>query len=155
MAPANLLNLLAASSLAILACSFGATPVNAVSVDTSHFARHAGRGHAAIAMKKRGASGKRCKPRPTSTIGQVTSVIPTPKPTTPATTKAADQPKPTTTKAPAPSPPPSTPPPSNGGGGGKVGIAWALGEDASLKNFKTSKVSPCVDYLVYSLFLFL
>ncbi|KAF9469066.1 glycosyl hydrolase catalytic core-domain-containing protein [Collybia nuda] len=142
MAPTKLLNLIAYSSLAILACSFGATPVNAVSVDTSHFVRHAGRGHAAVAKKKRGASGKRCKPRPTSSLGQVTSANPTPSP--PVSTKVTPPPQPTTvsTKAPAPSPPPSNPPPSSGGGNGKVGIAWALGEDPALKNFKTNKVSP-------------
>jgi hypothetical protein len=155
MAPTKLLNLLAFSSLAIFACSFGATPVNAVSIDNTHIARHAGRGHAAIAKKKRGASGKRCKPRPTSSLGQVTSATPKPPVTSQAPVTSKPAPKPTsisTSKTPAPSPP--SPPPSSGGnsgsngGSGKVGIAWALGEDASLKNFKTNKVSPYVTFLV-------
>jgi len=144
MAVAKLLNLLAISCLAIIA-SLGPTPVSALSVDTTHHARH-NLHHAVAAKKKRATSSKRCKPR---------STAPAPAQSSQATTKAPPAPKPT--KA-APPPPPAPKPASGGGssnsgGGGKVGIAWPLGNDASIKNFKTAKVdkyytwSPwCVDF---------
>jgi len=45
-----------------------------------------------------------------------------------------------TTSTPASAPSPSQAPPSSGGSG-KVGLAWAYGDDPSLANFITSKVS--------------
>ncbi|KAH9482862.1 hypothetical protein JR316_0004962 [Psilocybe cubensis] len=138
----KLINLIALSSLVILACSLGPAPVNALSIDTSpnHHARHLGH-HQLIAKKKR-ADSRRCKPRPSSSLVKPSSTkaaVPSssvkPAVVTPApapTTKAAAPPK--TTQAPAP-PPPST------NAGAKVGIAWPMGDDPSLKNFKTNKVS--------------
>jgi hypothetical protein len=138
MAAIKLLNLLAISSLAIFACSFRATPVNALSSGSHNVARHAFRGHDSIAKRKRGGSSKRCKPRPT------------------------------TTSAPAKTPPAKTPPAQNTGhndavssssggssgggsgssggsgfghsGGGKVGVSWANGNDPSLSQYKSGKV---------------
>ncbi|RDB22777.1 Alkali-sensitive linkage protein 1 [Hypsizygus marmoreus] len=151
---AKLLNLLAATSLAILACSFGAEPTNALSIDSHNLVgRSPIRAHSALAKKRRGTNGKRCKPRPSSS-----SVV---KPA-PATTLA---PKPTTTPAPNPTavtsskaPAPTTTKasggggdgtPNNGGGNsgsnggsGKVGLAWPIDDNKALANFKTNKVSP-------------
>jgi len=131
---AKLLNLVALSSLAILACSFGAAPVNALSVGSSpNHARHFGN-HQLIAKKKR-SNTARCKPRPSSSA--VSSSTPAAKP-------SVSSKKPQATPKVTPTPPPA--PPSGGGntghaGGGKVGLGWALGDDPSLKNFVTSKVS--------------
>jgi hypothetical protein len=145
MAGAKLLNLLAVSTLAILASSFGATPVTAVSVDTAHIGAR-GHAHAALAKKRRSNTSKKCKPR---------SPPATPAPA-PASSKPAQQPA--TTPKPSGNnnnnngntgnnnnntPPP--PPPSNSGsngGSGKVGLAWAVNDDKALANFKTDKVSP-------------
>jgi hypothetical protein len=137
---AKILNLVAISSLAILACSFGATPANALSVDTTpNFARHFP--HHGAALKKR-ATSRRCKPRSSSLAASSTKVS-----AAPSSTKAADpiatpkaDPKPTSTKPkPTPTPQPA-PPTNNGGGGGKAGLAWANGDDSSLKNFVSPKV---------------
>lgn len=147
MAVTKLLNLLAISCLAIIA-SLGPAPVSALSVDTTHHARH-NLHHAVAAKKKRATSSKRCKARSTAPASTHAAE---------ATTKApAPAPKPTTSKAAAPAPKPSPQSSgggsSNSGGGGKVGIAWPLGNDPSIKNFKTGKVdkyytwSPwCVDF---------
>jgi len=129
MAATKLINLLAISSLAILACSFGASPVSALSVDTgSHVVRRAPVGHhAALAKKKRGNNSKRCKPRPTtSSIAVTPTSTPTPKASTAAPKTSA-----------APPPPP---PPQSGGGGGKVGIAWDDSDTTPLANFKNGNV---------------
>ncbi|GLB33625.1 putative expressed protein [Lyophyllum shimeji] len=141
MAVTKLLNLLALSSLAIIASSFGATPVNALTVDTHHLAHAPVHGHAALAKKRRAAGGKRCKPRPSSSVA-----VPVP---TSAPVKA------TSTKAPAPTTSSTnhnnggSPPPANGGGNsgsnggvGKVGIAWPQDDDKALASFKTPKVGP-------------
>jgi hypothetical protein len=126
MAVTKLLNLIALSSIAILACSYGATPVNALTVD--HHARSAGHAHLAIAMKKRG---KRCRPRPTSSVVKPPAT-PTPVPTSPDATSQA--PAPTPTKGGSnPPPPPPPPPPSNGRG--KVGLGWPQDDDRALANF--------------------
>lgn len=135
---AKILNLVAISSLAILACSFGATPANALSIDTTpNFARHFP--HHGAALKKR-ATSRRCKPRSSSLAGSSTKVSATPSSTkavVPTTTPKAD-PKPTSTKPKAtPTPAPVS---NSGGGGGKAGLGWANGDDSSLKNFVSSKV---------------
>ncbi|CAA7259519.1 unnamed protein product [Cyclocybe aegerita] len=142
---AKLLNLIALSSLAILASSFGATPVNALSVDMSpnHAARHLGH-HNLIAKKKR-AESRRCKPRPSSSA-VAASTTPAPSTSKPASTKAA-APATTTTKAASNnnnnnnSGNNNSGGGSSGGGGGKVGLAWPNGDANTLKNFKTAKVS--------------
>jgi hypothetical protein len=131
---AKLLNLVALSSLVILACSFGSTPANALSIESSvNHARHLGH-HQLLAKKKRSSSG-RCTPRPSSSAVSSSTLAASPTPHS-----SSQKPAATTSKA-APSP---TPTPSSGSGqagGGKVGLGWALGDDPSLKNFVTSKVS--------------
>ncbi|KAF8076205.1 glycosyl hydrolase catalytic core-domain-containing protein [Lyophyllum atratum] len=146
MAVTKLLNLLAVSSLAILACSYGATPVTALTVDTHHVGRSPAHAHAGLAKKKRAANPKRCRPRVSSTVVKPT-VAPTTAPA-PVTTKPATT-KPATTKPPAPTTSSNPPPPTNGGGNtgsdggvGKVGLAWPQDDDKALANFKTGKVSP-------------
>jgi len=129
----KLLNLIALSSLAILACSFGATPVNALSVDSSVHARSLGH-HNLVAKKKR-AESRRCKPRPASTSTTTTVSTTSKAPTAPST-----QPNP-------PPPPAPAPPPSTGGGGGKVGLAWNNGNQNNLGNFVTKKVGWYVNSL--------
>ena len=150
----KLLNLVALSSLAIMAVSFGPASTNALSTGHIHMNRHVD--HAPIAKKKR--ESKRCKVR--------SSVIPVPLPTTKApepeptttSTKAAEKPK-TTKAAEEPKPSPSDPkPPTSGGGSGgasgsgkfgkkgsKLCAAWGNGNDVqSLKTFKTDHMVGCV-----------
>jgi len=126
----RLLNLLAASSLAIMACSFGATPVNALSSDLHHVSRHMARGHDALAMRKRSSrsGSKRCKPRPSSLA-----------PAEPKATPKSDPPQKSGNKGGAPSGPP---PASHGNTGGKFGLAWANGDGPDLAKYKTGKYSP-------------
>ncbi|KAG6885348.1 hypothetical protein C0993_002824 [Termitomyces sp. T159_Od127] len=143
MAVSKFLNLLALSSIAILAFSYGAAPVTALSVDTHHL--HArSPAHAVLAKKKRSTNSKRCKPRPppsaASSVAKPTSTPVTPQA---ATTKAA------TTKAPSPPAPVATistkaansspSPAPNSGGGGKVGIAWPQDDDKALTYFKSDQ----------------
>jgi hypothetical protein len=121
MAATKLLNLLALSSLAILACSFGQTQVNALSSGSHVVARHAFRGHNSVAKRKRGSS-KRCKSRPTSSA---------PPAQTPPAHKDDNNND------------------SDGGsagsgfghgGGGKFGLAWPNGPDPALSKFKSDKL---------------
>ncbi|KDQ29173.1 hypothetical protein PLEOSDRAFT_1089032 [Pleurotus ostreatus PC15] len=157
----KILNLLAMSTLAILASSFGPASVTALSVDSHHLVRQVPHAHGAVAKRKRSVN-RRCKPRPTTK----TPSVPTPAPATgdngssgnnggsggSGTTKPAD-PKPQSDKGAASSTPaapkPSvTPKPAdnnnnNGGsnnsgsGSGKVGLAWPNGEDIDLANWHT------------------
>ncbi|KAF5364146.1 hypothetical protein D9756_000555 [Leucocoprinus leucothites] len=154
MAVVKLLNLLAISCLAVIA-SLGPVPAAALSVDT-HLPRH-NLHHAIAAKKRRGTSSKRCKPRATPA---------------PESTKTSSAPKPTKTSNSGSS---GSNNGNNGNGGdngndddgddndnsgsnsgsggsGKAGLAWPLGNDPSIKNFKSWKVnkyytwSPwCVD----------
>lgn len=134
---AKLLNLLALSSLAILACSWGPTATNALSVDTPH--NIAARRHDVIAKKKRATTARRCKPRP------VSSLSPAAKPTT----TPAPAPAPTTTPKAAPATSTNA---SNGNGTpantggyngppGKVGLAYAGPDDGTISHFITNKVT--------------
>jgi hypothetical protein len=136
---AKLLNLLALSSLAIMACSFNAAPASALSVDTHNVVRHVLRSHDSIARRKR-ASGKRCKNRP-------------PAPSTPQPSHK-DKPKKPHNKESGQhdgnggnggdgndKPSGSTQRPSHSGGGGKTGLAWPNGDSDALEKFKTNKVS--------------
>lgn len=154
MAAAKLLNLIAVSTLAILAASFGATPVTAVSVDTVHIGRsHA---HAALAKKRRGNNSKRCKPRPTSTPGNNNNNSnnnnnnnggskPTEAPKPPATT-AKPAPPATTSKSSDGSNNNTPPPPPGPDGHGKVGLGWAVNDDNALKHFKTGSVGAIMTW---------
>jgi hypothetical protein len=113
MAALKLLNLLALASLALLACSFNASPANALSLE-SHNLRRASRSHSAILKKKRQT---RCRPRPEA---------------------PADAPPPADEGA----PPPPPPPPSGGGtgiGGGKAGLATLVTDGNVLRNLKSWK----------------
>ena len=86
----KLLNLVALSSLAILAVTFGPTSTNAVALGHSHVNRHFE--HGAIAKKKRDQS-KRCKPR--STISSAHSTQTAQAQT--VSSSSSEAPKPTTT----------------------------------------------------------
>jgi len=137
MAASKLLNLIAVSTLAILAASFGATPVNAVSVDTAHIGRsHA---HVALAKKRRSNNSKRCKPRPppSTPAGKPASTgKPAPAPTT---SKAA--PPATTSKASAGGNNNNSGSNNSGGavhtgnpGKGKASLGWGINDPTALKN---------------------
>lgn len=138
---AKLLNLAAVASLAILACSFGTTPANAVSLDMSpNHARSFGH-HQLIAKKKRATTG-RCKPRPTSSsvaVVSTTSIKPvtTTKAAAPTTTKK------TSTKASA-TPTAAAVPISGNNGNGKAGLAWINPSSVSLAPFVTEKTGRYV-----------
>ncbi|PFH52876.1 glycoside hydrolase family 128 protein [Amanita thiersii Skay4041] len=136
MAPLNFFNLLALSSLAIIA-SFSPITVTALSIDSSHhFVRHAPLAHDAIALKKReNHDSKRCRPRPSSSAEA-----------------------PSSTHAPEPPQTTSTPPPpqqtgssggSSGGSGGKVGLAYPSDDISILRSFKTDKVSTVYNWSPY------
>ncbi|KAG5637051.1 hypothetical protein H0H81_005963 [Sphagnurus paluster] len=145
MAVTKLLNLLAVSSLAILACSYGATPVSALSIDNHHLARSPAHGHAALAKKRR-ASSKRCKPRPTSSLSSSAGTTTTPPATPPAPPKTTPPASSSSTKA---APAPTSSAGSGGGGGnsgsnsgsGKAGLGWPQDDDTALINFKTNQVT--------------
>jgi hypothetical protein len=130
MAFSKLLNLFALSSLAILACSFGPSPVNALSIDTHNYVR---RDHAVIA-KKRSTSPKRCKPRAAASNSTTTT------PTTPKPSAVHEPPKTSSVAAPQPKPPSH---PSSGTGlkGGKECIAWPSGDDPALAKWATGQAS--------------
>ena len=123
------LNLIALSALALLAGSYGNTPVNALSLDSGHL--HARHNHGLLAKR---APNRRCKARPTSS----SSVAPLNTPV-----KANSPPAPTTpTPAPQPSP---NPPTTVSNSGAKAGLAWAAGDNPTiLHNFKTSHVGAYV-----------
>lgn len=114
----KLINIILLAAIAILACSFSATPSNALSVDSQNVVRHIPRAHNAIAKRKR-ASGRRCKNRSSS------SAQPTP-------THSSNQ-------------KPKVKPQSNDGpsyngpqGKGKFGLAWPNGPDSSLSDWKAA-----------------
>jgi len=58
------INLLAISSLAILACSFGPTPVNALTGEVHNLPRHSARSHDHFVKKRKRGDKQRCKVRP-------------------------------------------------------------------------------------------
>lgn len=145
MAAPKLLNLLAVISLAVLATTFNAQPVTALSYaggKPSHLNRIVP-GHEAIARKKRGANG-RCKPRSSSSIAAAAqtpvaaisvSVGVSVGAGAPATTSVAPAPVRTTSVAPAPAPTTSAAPAPAPAGKGKVGISWnSENNPASLAN---------------------
>lgn len=139
MAPTKFLNLLAISSLAILACSFGSAPVNALSVEGDHFAARHARGHNAIAkrnMRKR--ETKRCKARTSSSeapaatsspdiVAAITSYFESP--TTTSSTAVA-----TTATSSGSGSSGSTG--NSGNTGGKTGTAWPNGDANPINLFK-------------------
>lgn len=86
----KLLNLVALSSLAILAVSFGPTSANALAMSHSHVNRHFE--HGAIAKKKRDQS-KRCKPRSTTSSAHSTQTAQAQT----VSSSSSEAPKPTTT----------------------------------------------------------
>ena len=127
------LNLIALSALALLACSYGNSPVNALSLNSGHL--HARHNHGLLAKR---APNRRCKARP-STPSPVSTPV---KVTPPAANTPTTSPPPPPKTTPPPAPPPS-PPASNSGA--KAGLAWAAGDNpAILRNFKTSHVGAYV-----------
>ena len=127
MAFSKLFNLVALSSLAVLVCSFSASPANALAADGHHMLKvkrtHA---HDAVAKRKR-QSGQRCKPRPTSSSSDAS---------TPEQTPSSSDSVPATTSSSAPAQTSSAP---SSNGDAKVGLAWANGDVDYIKNFITSK----------------
>jgi len=149
----SLLNLLAVSTLAVIAASFGPSPVNAIATEGHNFSRNVAHGHAPLAKKKR-TNAKRCKTRTSSLV--TSSATAKAKPTT--TTK----PHTTTAHHTTTSTSHKTTTTSSGGssncndlkigscGSGKVGMAWAA-ETKYLSSFATDKTyylynwSPSID----------
>jgi hypothetical protein len=122
----KLFNFIALSSFLILACSFSAAPVHALSVDTSLNRRD----HLAVFSKKRSDS-RRCKSRPTSSLVSTSTHPITHAPS--STNKSVQSAKPAT----------ATP---NSSSTGKAGIIWVNGDDSTLSSFKTSKTSVLINY---------
>ncbi|KAI0921569.1 hypothetical protein AcW2_006498 [Taiwanofungus camphoratus] len=143
MAANKLINLIAISSLAILACTFAPAQVNALSTGYHHVNHHVAHEGIAKRSKRKRQQSQRCKQRPSSSSAAPTSTswTPPPSPTTtwvPTTSAAppapAPPPPPSSSWSPIPSPSPSS---SGGSGSGKVGIAWNNGDESWLANFKT------------------
>lgn len=143
----RILNLLALSSLAILACSFCAQPVNALS--SKHHLRDGFRGHEGLAKRKRSVNGKRanskrCQTRPPASATSValtsasssTSAAFTPAPTT---STAASTPTSSSSSAAAVSTSTSDSPSSVGGAKGC--LAWPNGDQPYLGDYKTDKTN--------------
>jgi hypothetical protein len=152
----KLLSLLAVTSLAIVACSFGVEPVNAVST-TAHQARGL-RGHDALAKRKRSANAKRCKVRPSSSSSADDSSSSSADDSstwtdssTAWTDSASSTPAPSSTWSSSSSTwsssssaaPSSTAPASgnSGSGSGKSCLAWPNGDQPYLGDYKTSDTS--------------
>ena len=128
MAYGKLFNLLAVSSLVILACSFGSTPVNALSINTNHDVFIRANPHANLAKKKRSDLKKRCKPRST--------------PAPAATTHTPDKPATTPSSTPSPSPKSASSTTTYNSGGRKVGLGWVGNNNDDLPHFVTNNVGP-------------
>ncbi|KAJ3811815.1 glycosyl hydrolase catalytic core-domain-containing protein [Lentinula lateritia] len=142
----KLLNLLALTSLAIMACSFGAEPVNALS--NTHHVRDGLRGHDALAKRKRSVNGKRCKvrsaPADSSTASSTdsssvesssTDYTPAPITTSTWSDSSSSTWSSTSTSAPAATSSAS----SSSSGSGKGCLAWPNGDQSYLGDYKTDK----------------
>ncbi|KAI0771863.1 glycosyl hydrolase catalytic core-domain-containing protein [Trametes elegans] len=173
----KLLNLVALSSLAIMACSFGATPTTALSLGHGQHmaARHAT--HNPIARKRD--QSKRCKPRPSSSSAapapSTTSQAPEPASTSQAPATSQDQRPSSSSEA---APPAATSQSSGGGSSGgstggsssgstggssgrnpdignlgksghKIGAAWPNGNDPALANFVTDHLAALYSWDVH------
>lgn len=163
MAAIKFLNLFALSSLALLACSFGATPVAALSVEGIHARDVSAHGHDAIARRKRTETttvdGKRCKVRSTSAPAatpssskKTTQATTTPAASKAASTKAASTKAATSSSKKATSSSKSSSAVASKSTGSatssskKVGLAWANGDSPNLSNFVTSHTNLYVSY---------
>jgi len=129
----KLLNLVALSSLAILACSFSAAPVSALHIADSSLHARSFNHHNIMAKKKR-AETRRCKQR-----GESSSAAPTPSASASGSPTAGASSPPASPNPPPPAAPPANPPPSTAGGG-KVCLAWNNGNQDKIGNFVTPKV---------------
>ncbi|KAG6832965.1 hypothetical protein H0H92_004849 [Tricholoma furcatifolium] len=150
MAVAKLLNLFALSSIAILAFSYGATPVNALSIDSHNLAARSS-SHAVLAKKKRSTNSKRCKARPAPSSSSSSSSVAKPtstssKPAATSSTKKTSTAAAAATQAASSSSSGSS---STPGGPGKVGIGWPQDDNTALAYFKTDKVSPIYTWSPY------
>jgi hypothetical protein len=125
MAHGKLLNLLAVSSLAILACTFGSAPVNALSINTHNDVLVRSHPHADLTRKR--SLKKRCKPRS----------APSPATTAP------------NTPTPSPSPKSGSSSGSSTNGARKVGLAWANPNDNDIAHFVTKNVGPVMTWSPY------
>ncbi|TFK93856.1 glycoside hydrolase family 128 protein [Polyporus arcularius HHB13444] len=151
----KLLNMVALSSLAVLAVTFGPASTNALSTGHSHMARHID--HAPIAKRRRDTS-KRCKVRSSTLSSEAHSSTAQAQTTAKALLESSStQAAPATTKAPTKTSTPSAPASTQGSGaagsgkfgqkGSKICNAWGDGNDlASLKAFKTEHVVGLYDW---------
>ncbi|KAJ3729037.1 glycosyl hydrolase catalytic core-domain-containing protein [Lentinula guzmanii] len=142
----KILNLLALASLAVMACSFGAEPVNALS--DSHHARDGLRGHDALAKRKRSVNEKRCKVRSTPADSATASSTSsssadyTPAPTTTSTwSDSSSSSTWSSTSSSAPAASSSASSSSSSSGSGKGCLAWPNGDQSYLGDYKTDKTS--------------
>ncbi|KAI0049560.1 glycoside hydrolase family 128 protein [Auriscalpium vulgare] len=141
MAALKFFNLLALSSLALVALSFNAAPVNALATDHRHIARSINHAHNGVAKKKR--DSKRCKPR-TASSSLVSSSAPASS-TAHSSTAAATTTTHTTTKSSSTAKAAATTASSGGSAGGnsfkgKVGLSWSNGEQGTLSHHVSDSV---------------
>jgi hypothetical protein len=139
----NVLNLLILSCLAIMACSFGAEPVNALS--THHHIRDGMRGHDALAKRKR-SIGKRCKNRPTSAATSTATSSPSPSSSADSATSTSAPTTSSTDAASSPSSSSSSASASSASSTGSVGgakgcLAWPNGDQPYLGDYKTDRTN--------------
>ncbi|KAL5527278.1 hypothetical protein ACEPAG_6069 [Sanghuangporus baumii] len=139
MAFGKLFNLFALSSLAVLVCNLQASPVTALAHDGHHMVKvKRAHGHDMVLKRKRDSS-QRCKQRSSTSAPPATSS--TPDATQAPAPSSSDQSAPdqSSSSVSTVSTAPTSTPASNSGKG-KVGLAWANGNDDSLRNFVTNNV---------------
>jgi hypothetical protein len=151
MSSIKLINLLALLSVAFIGLSLGPTPVSAVSAGHAQHARRVD--HHVVAKKRRGASNKRCKQRPSSSLSSsvatATSDSSTPTSTAssykvdPTTTAPASTTVPASTTAhPTTTSGPSAPGPVQNGKAqckGKASLAWPNGNGIDIEPWVTEQ----------------
>jgi hypothetical protein len=144
----KLLNLLSLTSLAIMACSFGAEPVTALS--SGHQVRDGLRGHDALAKRKRSTNSKRCKVRSapaasstdSSTDGSTSSAntdIAAATTAAPTSTWSDSTTSWSSTSSSAAAATSSAS--SSSSGSGKVCLAWPNGDQSYLSDYHTGKTT--------------
>ncbi|KAI5120512.1 hypothetical protein M0805_000097 [Coniferiporia weirii] len=141
MAFGKLINLFALSSLAILVCNLGVSPVNALSNDHHGMLKvKRAHGHDGIAKRKRSTS-QRCKARTSTDVPTSTSSSSSTPAWTPTSTSAPAKSSSSKAASKTSSHASASTEVANSNGSGKIGLAWANGNTDSLKNFVNNNVN--------------
>ena len=142
MAVGKLVNFFALSSLAVLVCNLGVTPVTALSAHGAHMHRR-DLTHGAVAKRSRGKrdNSKRCKTRSSTAVESSTAAAAPSSTDTPAATTTQAQASTSVSVSTSTSAAPAASSSSiSSGSGGKIGIAWGGGTTSQLDGLLTSNV---------------